>query len=237
MSPVPLIKLRNVTKQYPRASGPPFTALNDVSLHVASGELVAVLGKSGSGKSTLLNLVAGLDRPTLGDVCVAGATLQNFNEDALAVWRGKSVGVVFQFFQLLPTLSVLENVMLAMDFRGVIPRRSRPAKAYHLLELVGIANQAGSLPATLSGGEQQRAAIARALANDPPLLIADEPTGSLDSRTADAVLELFTELVDRGRTLLIVTHDEELARRANRVVRLADGAVVDDQVLHAGDDV
>lgn len=234
MSPQLIVELRKVTKQYLRLSRPPFTVLTDVSLSIAPGKLVAILGKSGSGKSTLLNLVAGLDRPTAGEVCVIGTVLQDLNEDALAAWRGRSVGIVFQFFQLLPTLSVLENVMLAMDFRGVIPRRDRRAKAYQLLDLVGIADQADKLPAMLSGGEQQRAAIARALANDPPLLVADEPTGSLDSRTADAVLELFAELVNQGRTLLVVTHDEELAQRADRVVRLADGAVVDDQVLRAG---
>ncbi|XXY48501.1 ABC transporter ATP-binding protein [Sorangium sp. So ce269] len=229
-----LIELEGVTKTYPRPSGPLFTALAGVSLAVAPGELVAVVGRSGSGKSTLLNLIAGLDRPTRGEVRVAGARLHTMSEDALALFRGRSVGVVFQFFQLLPTLTVLENVLLAMDLLGVIPRRERRERALHLLSLVAITDQADKLPATLSGGQQQRAAIARALANDPPLLLADEPTGNLDSRTAGDVLDLFVDLVERGKTLLVVTHDEEVARRVHRVVRLADGAVVEDRVVAPG---
>jgi putative ABC transport system ATP-binding protein len=223
-----VVELHGVTKRYERPEGPSFEALSGVSLTAAAGELVAVVGKSGSGKSTLLNLVAGLDRPSEGRVVVAGADLGSMGESALAAWRGRRVGVVFQFFQLLPTLTILENVLIAMDFVGAIARGERRARAEALLEQVGIADHAAKLPAALSGGEQQRAAVARALANDPPLLLADEPTGNLDSRTSAALLDLFAGLVARGRTLVVVTHDDEIARRAARVVRLADGAVVEE---------
>ena len=234
MSPSsPLVELLNVTKEYRRASGDPFTALKRVSLSVAAGEFTALLGKSGSGKSTLLNLIAGLDRPTAGEVIVAGTRLRGLSEDALAAWRGRNVGVVFQFFQLLPTLTVIENVMLAMDFLDSVPRRERPDRARALLELVGISDQADKLPATLSGGQQQRAAVARALANDPPILVADEPTGNLDSHTAGSVLDLFGDLVERGKTLVVVTHDDEVTRRAHEVVRLADGMVMGEEAFVA----
>jgi putative ABC transport system ATP-binding protein len=230
-----IVELTHVTKRYARGSGPPFNALADVSFGAAAGELVAVLGKSGSGKSTLLNIVAGLDRPSAGEVVVAGATLESMDESALASWRGRNVGVVFQFFQLLPTLTILENVLIAMDFVGAIARRERHERAESLLELVGIADQARKLPSALSGGEQQRAAVARALANDPPVLLADEPTGNLDSATAAAILDLFAELVARGRSLVVVTHDDEIARRAHRIVRLADGHVVENRIVAAGE--
>jgi putative ABC transport system ATP-binding protein len=218
-----VIELENVSKVYP---GPPvFQALRAVELRVDAGELVAVVGRSGSGKSTLLNLVAGLDRPSEGEVRVAGTRLGGLGEDALAAWRGRCVGVVFQFFQLLPTLTVGENLELAMELRSVVSSRMRRDRARALLERVGVAAQADKLPAALSGGEQQRAAIARALANDPAVVVADEPTGNLDTRTAEAVFELFTSLAADGKALLIVTHDTALARRADRVIRLADGAV------------
>ena len=223
------IELRNVSKQFRLAPERTFAALSGIDLKLEAGELIAVLGKSGSGKSTLLNLLAGLDKPTSGEVLVGGEIVQTLGENDLARWRGKNVGVVFQFFQLLPTLTVAENIQLAMDFVGVIPKSNRWNRAFELLELVGIANQAGKLPATLSGGEQQRAAIARALANDPPLLLADEPTGNLDSRTAESLLELFNDLIAKGKTLIVVTHDEDLARRADRIVRLADGRIVSDE--------
>ena len=231
MSAASVITLHNVTKQFARPPAPPFTALCNINLSIAPGEFVALLGKSGSGKSTLLNLITGLDQPTQGEVQIADTTLQRLSENKLALWRGKSVGVVFQFFQLLPTLTVLENILLAMDFNGALPRPKRKERAKHLLDLVGIAEQADKLPATLSGGQQQRAAIARALANDPPLLVADEPTGNLDTNTADAVLTLFSNLAKQGKTLLIVTHDEDLAKRAGRIVRLADGAIISDEVV------
>lgn len=228
MSANPAVELRAASKRFHKPGGLPFDALRSVGLTVAAGSLVAFVGKSGSGKSTLLNLIAGLDRPTSGAVVVGGTDLGGLGEDALTVWRGRHVGVVFQFFQLMPTLTALENVLLAMDFVGRVPRAERRAKGLRLLAQVGLADHADKLPAALSGGEQQRAAVARALANDPALLVADEPTGSLDSRTAGEVVGLFRSLVAEGRTLILVTHDEELARRADRVVRLADGVVVED---------
>jgi putative ABC transport system ATP-binding protein len=218
------IELRQVSKVYP---GPPaFQALRGVSLSVEAGEFVAVVGRSGSGKSTLLNLVAGLDHPSEGELRIAGTRLASLGEDALAAWRGRSVGVVFQFFQLLPTLTVLENLELPMELCGVGTPRERRARGAALLERVGIVAQADKLPASLSGGEQQRAAIARALVNDPPVVVADEPTGNLDTRTAEAVFELLTGLAAAGKAVLLVTHDQALVRRADRVVRLADGVVV-----------
>ena len=224
-----LIYLQDVSKAYRNPAGNAFTALDNINLQITSGRLTAILGKSGSGKSTLLNLLAGLDQPTSGGVLVGEQAIHDMSEDALARWRGRNVGMIFQFFQLLPTLTVLENVVLGMDLCRAIPRRERRERASDLLDLVGIGEQAHKLPATLSGGQQQRAAIARALANDPPLLLADEPTGNLDSQTAGAVLDLFGELVDLGKTLIVVTHDQELAQRAQRVIRLADGALVNEK--------
>ncbi len=221
-----LIELHAVSKIYPGAEGG-FTALDDINLALPPGELTAVVGKSGSGKSTLVNLIAGLDRPTHGSVLVGGKPVHSLDESTLAAWRGRNVGVVFQFFQLLPTLSVAENVMLPMDFCGTYPAARARARALELLDRVGIADQADKLPATLSGGQQQRAAIARALANDPPLLVADEPTGNLDSRTADAVLQLLSDLASAGKTVVVVTHERDVARRFDRVIALADGRVVD----------
>lgn len=235
MLSAPLVQLQSVTRSFARSAAPPFVALAGVNLSVAPGEMVALLGRSGSGKSTLLNLLAGLDRPTAGRVSVAGKVLESLAEDVLASWRGRTVGVVFQFFQLLPTLTALENVLLAMDLLGVVPIDERRRRALGLLERVGLALQADKLPGALSGGEQQRAALARALANDPPLLVADEPTGNLDSQNAAAVLELFRELVVGGKTLVVATHDLELARSADRIVRLADGAVVEDRVVRKGE--
>jgi putative ABC transport system ATP-binding protein len=223
-----MIEIRGVTKQYPTAAGG-FAALRDVELRIAPGELVAVVGKSGSGKSTLLNLVAGIDRPTSGEVVVAGTRLDGLDEGPLAAWRGRHVGVVFQFFQLLPTLTVLENVALPMDLCATRSRQGARRRALELLDLVGIAEQAGKLPAALSGGQQQRAAIARALANDPPVLVADEPTGNLDSRTADSVLALLADSAGQGRTVLMVTHERDVAARVGRVITLADGVVVGDE--------
>ena len=226
-SPV-LIELDAAVKSYALRGGAAFTALRGVSLRIRTGEHVAVLGKSGSGKSTLLNLVAGLDRPTSGAVRVAGADLGRLSENQLAGWRGANLGVVFQFFQLLPTLTVEENILIAMDFVRKIPAGDRRARAHGLLELVGLADQAAKLPGTLSGGQQQRAAIARALANDPPLVIADEPTGNLDTETAAAVDAVFRQLTRQGKTLVIVTHDATLARSADRVLQLKDGHVIAD---------
>ena len=203
-----------------------FVALRDVSLSVAAGEFVCVVGPSGCGKSTLLNLVTGIDRPSAGRVEVAGADVGSLSEDDAARWRRRAVGVVFQFFQLLPVLTLEENVMLPMDFGHVHAGRERVEVARDLLDRVGLAESAAKLPSQVSGGEQQRAAIARALANDPRLLVADEPTGNLDSVNADAIMDLFAELAARGRTILMVTHDREQSERADRVVRLRDGMVV-----------
>jgi putative ABC transport system ATP-binding protein len=226
-----MIELEGATKTFASRGGQSFEALRGISLRVASGEFLTVLGKSGSGKSTLLNLIAGIDRPTSGEVHAAGTDLTRLGENKMALWRGRNIGVVFQFFQLLPTLTVEENIMLAMDFVGKIPGADRRAR--ELLALVGLSDQAAKLPSALSGGQQQRAAIARALANDPPIVLADEPTGNLDSETSAAVAELFHGLIGQGKTLLIVTHDENLASRAHRVIQLKDGLIVADRSNHS----
>ena len=220
----PLIVLRDVAKVYPGAAGP-FTALADINLEVAAGEFLAVVGQSGSGKSTLLGLLAGIDRPTRGAVEVAGTAVQTLSEGEMSRWRGRSVGIVFQFFQLLPTLTVAENVMLPMDFLGARPVRERRPRALELLDRLGVADQADKRPAALSGGQQQRVAVARAMANDPAILLADEPTGNLDSRTSGAMLEVFAGLVASGCTLLMVTHEPGAARYASRTITLVDGRV------------
>jgi putative ABC transport system ATP-binding protein len=224
-----IIRLEDATKSFGARGGQVFPALRGISLRVAAGDFIAVLGKSGSGKSTLLNLIAGIDRATSGQVQAAGADLNRLGENGMALWRGRNVGVVFQFFQLLPTLTVEENILLAMDFVGKIPGTDRRKRAADLLELVGLSDQTAKLPSALSGGQQQRAAIARALANDPPIVLADEPTGNLDSETSAAVAELFHGLIDQGKTLLIVTHDDKLAGRAHRVIQLTDGLIAADK--------
>lgn len=226
--PCPAIVLRDVAKTYPSAAGG-FTALDGLTLSVNQGAFVAVVGPSGSGKSTLLALLTGIDRPTRGEVLVGGTAIHALSERALSRWRGRSVGIVFQFFQLLPTLTAAENVMLPMDFCGTWPARERRGRALALLERLGVADQAEKLPATLSGGQQQRVAVARALANEPELLLADEPTGNLDSRSSEALLELFAGLVADGRTLVMVTHESAVTRFASRTVRLEDGRVVADE--------
>jgi putative ABC transport system ATP-binding protein len=222
-----LINLRDVVKTYETGAGG-VTVLTDVSLKVQEGEFVGVVGPSGSGKSTLLNMITGIDRPSAGEVFVAGQAVHGLSENELARWRGRNVGVIFQFFQLLPTLTIVENVMLPMDFCNTYPRRQRRARAMDLLAQVGIADQADKLPSALSGGQQQRAAIARALANDPPVVVGDEPTGNLDSGTAHEVLNLFEGLVEKGKTLVVVTHDRSLTRRMGRVLHLHDGQIARD---------
>jgi putative ABC transport system ATP-binding protein len=223
-----LIDLRDVVKTYETGAGG-LTVLKDITLQVRPGEFVSVVGPSGSGKSTLLNMITGIDRPTSGEVFVGDQAVHALSENQLARWRGRNVGVIFQFFQLLPTLTTLENVMLPMDFCDTYRRRERKRRVMHLLEQVGIAAQAHKLPSALSGGEQQRAAIARALANDPSLVVADEPTGNLDTVTAGEVFALFEELVDRGKTLLVVTHDRSLSARTERVLHLLDGRLHRDE--------
>jgi putative ABC transport system ATP-binding protein len=230
-----IIRLDGATKCFGGRGGQSFPALRGVSLRVASGDFIAVLGKSGSGKSTLLNLIAGIDRPTSGEVHAAGADLNTLSENKMALWRGRNVGVVFQFFQLLPTLTVEENILLAMDFVGEIRAGARRSRARELLELVGLSDQAAKLPSALSGGQQQRAAIARALANDPPIILADEPTGNLDSETSAVVAQLFHDLIGQRKTLLIVTHDDKLARRAHRVIQLKDGLLFADETNGSGE--
>ena len=220
-----LIELNKVSKAYNVAAGK-FLALKEVDMQADAGEFVAVVGKSGSGKSTLINMITGIDTPTSGEVFVASTPVHEFNQEQLAVWRGRNVGVVFQFFQLLPTLTVAENIILPMDFCNTFPVNERRGRAISLLEKVGIAEQADKLPADLSGGQQQRAAIARSLANDPPLIVADEPTGNLDSATSDAVMQLFANLAAEGKTVLMVTHERDLTQYFTRSIALADGSIV-----------
>ena len=219
-----MIEIENLTKSYPSPAGP-VAALRDVDLRIAPGQLVAVVGKSGSGKTTLLNMIGAIDRPTAGEVTVAGTALAALGEKALARWRGRTVGVVFQFFQLLPTLTAAENVMLPMDFARTTPSRERRGRALALLDRVGVGGHADKLPAALSGGEQQRVAIARAMANDPPVVLGDEPTGNLDSGTSREVFGIFRAMADAGRTVVIATHERDLAAVADRVVEVADGAL------------
>lgn len=219
-----LIELRAVTKSYEAASGQ-FLALKDINMQVNAGEFVAVVGKSGSGKSTLLNVITGIDNVSRGEVLVASTAISSLDQEQLSIWRGKNVGVVFQFFQLLPTLTVAENVILPMDFCNTYPVRERRERAITLLEKVGIAEQADKLPAQLSGGQQQRAAIARALANDPPILAADEPTGNLDTQTSEDVMRLFGALVAEGKTVVMVTHERDFSHYFTRTITLTDGRV------------
>jgi len=219
-----MIHLQGLSKTYETPAGA-FPALRNIDLEIAAGEFVAIVGKSGSGKSTLLNMVGGIDRPSSGSLRVGGRSIQGLTHSELASWRGRTVGFVFQFFQLLPTLTVAENVMLPMDFCGVRPRSERRKHAMSLLDRVGVADQADKLPSALSGGQQQRVAIARALANDPPVILADEPTGNLDSETSIAIFRLFGELSGEGKTLLVVTHDREAAASVSRTVTIVDGCV------------
>ena len=221
----PLIELAGVEKVY-RMGKVDYRALRGVDLAIEAGELVAVVGPSGSGKTTILNLIAGIDRPSAGTVAVGGRRLDTMSQEQLAVWRGANVGIVFQFFQLLPTLSALENAVLPLDFARRGSKRERFERARHNLGLVGLADKVDHLPAELSGGEQQRVAIARALAADPMLVVGDEPTGNLDTTTAAGMFELFDRLNGEGKTVLYVTHDLELAARAHRVVTIRDGLVV-----------
>jgi len=224
-----LIELSHVTKSFQLSSGT-FDALKDVSIGIQKGQLVAITGKSGSGKSTLLNIIAGIDKPTQGSVSINGVHVEKLPESALATWRGKNIGVVFQFFQLLPTLTILENIMLPMDFCNSYPKKERRDRALALLDQVNIKEQADKLPSALSGGQQQRVAIARALANDPPVIIADEPTGNLDSQTATSIFELFAGLTKAGKTVIIVTHERDFSNYFENVIAIADGIVVNEVV-------
>ena len=224
----PVIVLEHVSKNY-RVGERDLTILDNVSLEVSQGEFVAIVGPSGSGKSTLLNMITGIDRPSVGEILVAGQPLNGLSENRLAKWRGIHIGIVFQFFQLLPALSLRHNIILPMDFAGTRPPSERVERAMSLLEMVGLTDQADKLPGMVSGGQQQRAALARALANDPPLIVTDEPTGNLDSHSADNVLGLFVQLIEKGKTVLMVTHDRERARQAPRVVEIRDGRIASDR--------
>jgi putative ABC transport system ATP-binding protein len=223
----PLIHLRQVVKKYESLAGE-VMALRGINLQVKPGEFVAVTGKSGAGKTTLVNMVTGIDRSTAGEIAVDGVSVHRLSTEQAAEWRGRTVGVIFQSFQLLPTLTVLQNVTLPMDFARKYSLRERRERGMRLLEQLEIAEHAHKLPSAVSGGQQQRVAIARAMANDPPILVADEPTGSLDSATTQAVVRVFEDLVGQGKTVLLVTHDRDLARRAGRTVTLADGEVIAD---------
>ncbi len=227
-----IIDLRGVNKFYKTAVGD-YRALKDIDLQIGAGEFVSIIGKSGSGKSTLLNMITGIDRPTSGEVMVNGTPVHTLSENKMARWRGNNLGIVFQFFQLLPMISVIENIMLPMDFCRTYPLRERNQRAMELLKLVELEDHAYKLPTALSGGQQQRVAIARALANDPPVVIADEPTGNLDSKTAESVFELFNNLVAKGKTIIIVTHDSALAKQTHRTALIADGEIVNEYVAKA----
>jgi len=220
----PLVSLEKVEKVFKTKAGP-FRALKSVDLTVAAGEFVAVVGPSGSGKSTLINMITGIDRPTAGEVYVAGERLTKMSENKVAKWRGRNVGVVFQFFQLLPTLTVLENVMMPMRYCKTY-KGERHERAMELLKLVEVPDTADKYPSQISGGQQQRAAIARALSNDPKLIIGDEPTGNLDTVSAGLVFALFEELVEGGKTIIMVTHDRDLAGNIPRVEEVRSGQLV-----------
>lgn len=224
-----IVELIDVRKSY-QVGGGEVPVLKGLSLAVEPGEFIAITGPSGNGKSTLLNMITGIDHPNSGDVLVNGVQVNKMSENELAAWRGENIGIIFQFFQLLPALSLEQNVQMPMEFAGKFTRKERRERSLHLLDLVGLSDQAHKLPGMVSGGQQQRAAIARALANDPPLLIADEPTGNLDSNTAGTIFELFQELVEQGKTLLMVTHDGNLVKRIPRIVEIRDGFIYCDSI-------
>jgi putative ABC transport system ATP-binding protein len=229
-----IVHLIDIVKSFPVGDGE-VTVLKGLHLSVEPGEFVSIVGPSGNGKSTLLNMITGIDRPTDGQVIVTGREIHKMSENQLAAWRGEHVGIVFQFFQMLPSLSLLQNIIQPMDFAKKYNRREKRERAMHLLESVGLGDQAHKLPSMVSGGQQQRAAVARALANDPALLVADEPTGNLDTRSANTVFDLFANLVEQGKTLLMVTHDKELARRVPRVVEIIDGKIARDEFVGGAD--
>ena len=226
-----ILSLQGITKEF-RSKERTFTALKNVSLCIEKGEYLAITGKSGSGKSTLLNMITGIDHPTNGTVQVNGIAIGGLNESKLAKWRGQNIGIVFQFFQLIPTLTIRENILLAMEFVDVIPTANRSNRVNELLELVGIASHANKMPSALSGGEQQRAAIARALANNPEIIVADEPTGNLDSKTADSINSIFSTLAQSGKTVIVVTHEKNSVLKYQRIVNLLDGEIENQNLLN-----
>lgn len=228
-----LVQVKDVVKTF-AVGGGQVTILKGITFTVTNGEFVSIVGPSGNGKSTLLNMVTGIDRPTEGQVIVGGNPVNKMSEDALARWRGENLGIIFQFFQMLPGLSLLNNVVLPMDLAGKFKPKERRERAMYLLDMVGLADQAHKLPALVSGGQQQRAAIARALANDPSLIVADEPTGNLDTAAARSIFDLFQKLVKDGKTMLMVTHDKELAREVPRKIEIMDGRITRDDYLGTG---
>jgi ABC-type lipoprotein export system ATPase subunit len=227
-----LISLRQVVKRYKTSAGE-YLALRGVNVDIPTSEFVAIVGKSGSGKSTLLNMITGIDHPTSGEVLVNGVNIYKMTESQRALWRGTNLGIVFQFFQLMPMLTLLENTMLPMDYCNVYPLAERPEHAMELLKLVGLEQQANKLPAAVSSGQQQTAAIARALATDPPIIVADEPTGNLDSRSSDAIISLFYQLVEQGKTIILVTHDPSITKRTYRTLIISDGEIINEAVAQA----
>ncbi len=226
----PIVEIKDVVKSF-SVGGNQVTILKGISFKVQTGEFLSIVGPSGNGKSTLLNMITGIDRPTSGEIIVTGKPVHKMSEDKLAAWRGENLGIIFQFFQMLPALSLLQNVVLPMDLAGKYSSHERRERAMHLLEVVGLADQAHKLPSMVSGGQQQRAAIARALANDPPLIVADEPTGNLDSKNSSDIFDLFNNVVSQGKTMLMVTHDKELAKRVPRVVEILDGRITRDEFV------
>jgi len=229
-----VVDVNNVIKRFP-VGDTEITVLKGISFKVHEGEFLSIVGPSGNGKSTLLNMITGIDRPSDGEVVVLGQQVHEMSENALARWRGENVGIIFQFFQMLPALTLLNNVVLPMDLAGKYRPRERRERVMHLLDIVGLADQAHKLPGMVSGGQQQRAAIARALANDPALLVADEPTGNLDTASARMVFDLFNQLVAEGKTMLMVTHDKELAHQVPRKIEIMDGHITRDEYLGTGD--
>jgi putative ABC transport system ATP-binding protein len=230
----PVVEIKNVIKSFP-VGDTEITILKGISFQVSEGEFVSIVGPSGNGKSTLLNMITGIDRPSGGEVVVLDRRVHEMSENDLAHWRGENVGIIFQFFQMLPALTLLKNIILPMDLANKYSPRERRDRAMHLLEIVGLDDQAHKLPSMVSGGQQQRAAIARALANDPPLLVGDEPTGNLDTESARMVFDLFSKLVAEGKTMLMVTHDKELAHQVPRKIEIMNGRITRDEYLGIGD--
>jgi putative ABC transport system ATP-binding protein len=224
----PIVDVQNVIKKF-AVGNTEVTILKGISFKVYAGEFVIIVGPSGNGKSTLLNMCTGIDYPNDGSVLVTGEDIHRMNANRQSLWRGKSVGIVFQFFQMMPTLTLLNNVMLPMELAGKYRGRERRQRAEYLLEMVGLQEQMHKLPSMVSGGQQQRAAISRALANDPPLLIADEPTGNLDPTSARLVFDIFKKLVDEGKTIMMVTHDKELAAQVSRQIEIVNGRISRDE--------
>ena len=227
-----VIKVKDLVKVYPTAANG-VEALKGINLEAHEGEFLAIFGKSGAGKSTLINMITGIDSPDSGEVQIGGVSIHSMSDDELTRWRGRNLGVVYQFFQLLPTLTLVENITLAMDFCGTYSLATRTERAMQLLDQVGIREHAHKVPSKISGGQQQRVAIARALANNPEVIVADEPTGNLDSQTADDIYDLFSDLVSLGKTLVIVTHDQEIAERASRILEISDGCIISNKSIVA----